>query len=147
MINKINEPDSYLLGMDKNTLRRYALFDEIFQPATAERCATLPVSTDMNVLEVGCGIGDTACYLAKQVVPKGHVVAFDQSRELVELGRQRAADAGIDNIEFVCTDAQEYSFDKESFDLAHTRFVLSYMRDAKEIVAKIHDALRVSGIF
>ena len=147
MSNQITQPDTYLLGMDKSTLRRYALFDEIYQPATAERFATLPVSADMNVLEVGCGIGDTACYLAKQVVPNGHVVAFDQSRELVELGRQRAAASGIDNLEFVCAKAQEFQFDKECFDLVHTRFVLSYMRDAKEIVAKIYAALRDSGIF
>ena len=147
MSNQTTRPDTYLLGVDKSTLRRYALFDEIYQPATAERFATLPVSADMSVLEVGCGIGDTACYLAKQVVPNGHVVAFDQSRELVELGRQRAADRGIDNLEFVCAKAQEFQFNKECFDLVHTRFVLSYMRDAKEIVAKIYAALRDSGIF
>ncbi|HXV79296.1 MAG TPA: class I SAM-dependent methyltransferase [Candidatus Binatia bacterium] len=147
MSNQITQPNTYLLGLDKSTLRRYALFDEIYQPATAERFATLPVSADMNVLEVGCGIGDTACYLAKQVVPNGYVVAFDQSRELVELARQRAAAGGIDNLEFVCARAQEFQFDKECFDLVHTRFVLSYMRDAKEIVAKIYAALKVSGIF
>jgi ubiquinone/menaquinone biosynthesis C-methylase UbiE len=145
--NRTTGANRYLLGVDKNTLTRYALFDEIYQPATVERFATLPVSSDMNVLEVGCGIGDTACYLAQQIAPKGHVVAFDQSQELVELGRQRAAAAGIDNIEFVCAKAAEFQFDKERFDLVHTRFVLSYMRDAKEIVAKIYAALRDSGIF
>ncbi|HSE88225.1 MAG TPA: hypothetical protein VLJ79_18525 [Candidatus Binatia bacterium] len=54
MSNQITRPDTYLLGMDKSTLRRYALFDEIYQPSTAERFATLPVSADMSVLEVGC---------------------------------------------------------------------------------------------
>jgi ubiquinone/menaquinone biosynthesis C-methylase UbiE len=147
MTKQITQSDSYLLGMDKSTLRRHALFDEIYQPATAERFATIPVSADMSVLEVGCGIGDTACYLAQQVVPNGHVVAFDQSRELVELGGQRAAERGIDNLEFVCAKAQEFRFDKECFDLVHTRFVLSYMRDAKAIVSKIYAALRDSGIF
>ncbi|MGB7950325.1 MAG: methyltransferase domain-containing protein [Candidatus Binatia bacterium] len=147
MTNLTTPKDHYLLGVSKSTLTRYTLFDEIYQPATAERFATLPVRADMTVLEVGCGIGDTACYLAKQVVPNGHVVAFDQSRELVELGRQRAADGGIDNIEFVCATAQEFQFDKECFDLAHTRFVLSYMRDARAIVSKIYAALRDSGIF
>jgi ubiquinone/menaquinone biosynthesis C-methylase UbiE len=147
MTNLTAPGDRYLLGVDKSTLRRYALFDEIYQPATAERFATLPLSSDMSVLEVGCGIGDTACYLAQQVVPNGHVVAFDESRELVELGRQRAAERGIDNLEFVCAQAQEFQFSKECFDLVHTRFVLSYMRDTRDIVGKIHDALRVSGIF
>ena len=142
-----NPGDDYLLGVSKSTLTRYTLFDEIYQPATAERFATLPVRAEMNVLEVGCGIGDTACYLAKQVVPNGHVVAFDQSRELIELGRQRAADGGINNIEFVCANAQEFQFDRESFDLVHTRFVLTYMRDAGAIVSKIYTALRDSGMF
>jgi ubiquinone/menaquinone biosynthesis C-methylase UbiE len=147
MTNLTTSEDHYLLGAGKSTLTRYTLFDEIYRPATVERFATLPMRADMTVLEVGCGIGDTACYLAKQVVPHGQVVAFDQSRELVELGRQRAAAAGIDNIEFVCAKAQEFKFDRESFDLVHTRFVLSYMRDARAIVSNIYAALRGAGIF
>jgi hypothetical protein len=65
MSNEITRADSYLLGMDKVTLRSYTLCDEICQPATAERLAMLRVNVDMHVLEFGCAIGDTACYLTK----------------------------------------------------------------------------------
>ena len=70
--------ENYLLGMDKDSLRRYQLSDDIYQPATEQRFATLPIKPDMNILEVGCGKGQTAIYMAKNIVPEGNVVAFDQ---------------------------------------------------------------------
>jgi len=139
--------DHYLLSEEKSAFRRYQLFHEIYQPATAERFATLRLAPDMNILEIGCGIGDTACYMAKAVVPDGHVTAFDQSADLIAVARQQASTAGIDNVTFVCAKAQEFDYERERFDLAHTRYVLSYSPDAGRILAKVYGALKRSGIF
>lgn len=118
--------DHYLLSEEKSAFRRYRLFNEIYQPATAERLAMLPVATDMKILEIGCGIGDTACFLARDIVPEGHVTAFDQSADLVAVARKQASEAGIRNITFLCARAQEFDYEPSYFDLAHTRYVLSY---------------------
>ena len=142
-----DDADHYLLSEAKSAFRRYRLFNEIYQPATAERFATLPLSPDMRLLEVGCGIGDTACYMAQNLVPDGHVLALDQSADLVALARRQAADAGIDNVTFVCARAQEFDYVQDHFELAHTRYVLSYSPDARRIVEKVYGALKPSGIF
>jgi SAM-dependent methyltransferase len=139
--------NSYPLGAQKDTLPRYRVFNEIYQPGTIERFATIPISSDMHILEVGCGIGETACYMAKSLVPNGHVTAFDQSAELIDLARAQALDAGIGNVTFECVTAQEFDFPKERFDVAHSRFVLSYITDARDIVRKIYDTLKPSGYF
>ena len=136
----------YLLGEEEGAFPRYRLFNEIYQPATAERLATLRLAPNMNILEVGCGIGDTACYLATAIVPEGHVTAFDQSADLVVVAREQAFAAGIDNVTFVCAKAQDFDYEQEHFDLAHTRYVLSYSPDARRIVEKVYDALKPSGI-
>ena len=137
----------YLLSEEKSAFRRYRLFNEIYQPTTMERLAMLPLTTDMNILEIGCGIGDTACYMAKDIVPEGHVTAFDQSADLVAAARKQASDAGIGNITFLCARAQEFDYEPSQFDLAHTRYVLSYSPDARRIVAKVYGALKPSGLF
>jgi ubiquinone/menaquinone biosynthesis C-methylase UbiE len=139
--------DHYLLGEEESAFRRYRLFNQVYQPATAERLATLRLAPDMNILEVGCGIGDTACYMARAIVPEGQVTAFDQSADLVAVAREQASAAGIDNVTFVCAKAQEFDYEQERFDLAHTRYVLSYSPDARRIVEKVYGALKPAGIF
>jgi ubiquinone/menaquinone biosynthesis C-methylase UbiE len=139
--------DHYLLGEEESAFRRYRLFNEIYQPVTAERLAMLRLAPNMSILEVGCGIGDTACYMARAIVPEGHVTAFDQSADLVATAREQASAAGIDNVTFACAKAQEFDYEQERFDLAHTRYVLSYSPDARRIVEKVYGALKPSGIF
>jgi len=145
-MTKSSSPSNYFLGEEKSALRRYRLFNEIYQPATAARFATLPLSPDMNILEVGCGIGATACYMAREIVPDGHVTAFDQSAELVAVAEEQASAAGIGNITFLCAKAQEFDCEADSFDLAHTRYVLSYSPHARGILSRLYDALKPSGI-
>lgn len=139
--------DHYLLSEERSAFRRYRLFNEIYQPATAERLAMLPLAPNTNILEIGCGIGDTACYMAKDIAPEGHVTAFDQSADLVAIARKQASEAGIRNVTFLCARAQEFDYEPSHFDLAHTRYVLSYSPDARHIVTKIYGALKPSGIF
>ncbi len=139
--------DHYLLSEEKSALRRYRLFNEIYQPATSERLAMLPLTPDMTILEVGCGIGDTACYMARDIVPDGHVTAIDQSADLVAAARQQASETSVRNVTFLCARAQEFDYEPSRFDLAHTRYVLSYSPDARRIVAQIYGALKPSGIF
>jgi len=139
--------NTYPLGAKKDTLPRYRVFNEIYQPGTIERFAAIPLSPSMHILEVGCGTGDTACHIAKSLVPDGHVTAFDQSSELIDLARQQAADAGIDNVTFECAKAQDFVLLEDRFDVAHSRFVLSYITDARDIVRKIHGAVKPSGYF
>lgn len=142
-----DDSDHYYLGVHKDAFRRYRMFNDVNMPGTASRLADLPLTTDMHILEVGCGIGDTARYFAQNVVPDGHVTAFDQASDIVELARKEARDAGINNITFVCAHAQDFDYGSERFDFAHSRFVLSYSPDAAMIIANIFGALKPTGFF
>jgi len=139
--------DTYLLGSQESAHQRYRLFNEIYSPGTLQRLSDMQISPDMDILEIGCGIGDTACYFAKQVVPKGHVTAFDQAPELIEIAKNRAAELKLENITFVCAKAQDFSFPSEQFDFVHSRYVLSYLSDAGDVLRKTYSALKSSGVF
>ncbi|WP_372572507.1 class I SAM-dependent methyltransferase [Ruegeria jejuensis] len=140
-------PHSYVLGEDRSTLHRYELFNAINQPFTEQGFARIDTRPDMQILEIGCGIGDTACWMARHIVPDGHVTAFDQSAELVALGCERAAEQGIGNIRFVQSSAEDFDYGESRFDIAHSRYVLTYLRDAGDVVRQVARSLRPGGCF
>ena len=137
----------YLLGQHEDAFLRYHLFNELYQPGTIQRFAELQIPPDNSILEIGCGIGDTACYMAKNIVPEGHVTAFDEAADLIEYANRQADELGIKNITFIHSTAQEFRFESNRWDVAHTRYVLSYLSDADEILYRTFGALRSSGIF
>ena len=138
---------TYVLGSDKTTFRRYRLVNDIYQPATIARVVSLGLPPDAHVLEVGCGIGDTARWLANEVVPDGHVTAFDQSADLIDVARDQAGQAGVSNVTFTAADALQIDLGLDSFDFAHSRAVLTYIPGAADVVDKIFAALKPGGIF
>jgi ubiquinone/menaquinone biosynthesis C-methylase UbiE len=60
-------------------------------------------------------------------------------------GRERAADAGLDNIEFVEADAASLEFADESFDVAPSRFGIIFEPDPEAAAASIRRLLKPGG--
>lgn len=142
-----DQDTSYYLGQHDDAFVRYQLFNRAYQPGTEQVFSWLQLPSNSQVLELGCGIGATACYMAREIVPDGHVTAFDVAEELVDCGRRTAADLGISNITFVHASAQDFQYQPDTYDLVHTRFVISYLPDAAEIVRAVYTALKPLGRF
>ena len=70
-----------------------------------------------RVLEIGCGNGSSAIYLAQQGFS---VTAIDISPTAIETARARAADAGVE-IDFVATHIGGFETPPEPFDLIFDR--------------------------
>merc|ERR1739841_442034 len=66
-----------------------------------------------RVLEYGCGTGSTAILHAPHV---REIVATDLSDEMIAIARERAAEAGVNNIRFEATDVADLHEPDESFD-------------------------------
>jgi len=81
---------------------------------------TLEVSPDARVLDLGSGDGTTALPLARL---GAEVVAIDIAANLVEAGRRRAAEAGLDRLTFEQGDATNLEgVEDDSFDLTLSCF-------------------------
>jgi SAM-dependent methyltransferase len=63
---------------------------------------------------------------------------------MLEIGRERAAELGLDNVEFQEADAEELALPDEQFDVALSRFGLMFFPDLGAALVKIRDVL-VSG--
>jgi len=74
-----------------------------------------------NYCDLGCGDGSTLCLLAA-CYPRAHFIGIDVNAEHIALGRDRAARAGITNLEFV-----EASFaNLDALELPAFDYVVAY---------------------
>lgn len=99
------------------------------------------VRSGSRVLDVAAGYGEPALTAARKVGPEGRVVATDISAEMLAFGRERAAAAGLGNVEFVGSDASGLDFPPASFDAAVSRWGIIFEPDAEAAVGRIRGFL------
>ncbi|HEY6836895.1 MAG TPA: methyltransferase domain-containing protein, partial [Gaiellaceae bacterium] len=95
-----------------------------------------------RVLDVAAGAGEPSLTAAKAAGPEGGVVATDISPTMLAFGRERAAAAGIDNIEFVEVDASALDFPAETFDAALSRWGIIFEPDGEAAAARVRGFLK-----
>lgn len=99
------------------------------------------VKPGSRVLDVAAGYGEPSLSAAKAAGPEGSVTATDISAEMLAYGRERAAAAGLDNIEFIESDAASLEFPENSFDAAVSRWGIIFEPDGEAAAAKVHGFL------
>lgn len=95
-----------------------------------------------RVLDVAAGYGEPAMTAARKAGPDGTVVATDISAEMLAFGRERAADEGIGNMEFMQADASALDFPAESFDAALSRWGIIFEPDGEAAAARVRGFLK-----
>ena len=136
---------TYTLGRTSHETNRLIEQSRIYGESTRRLCKRAGIAEGMRVLEIGSGAGDVALTLAELVGPTGQIVGVDVNAEILDTARQRATDAGMQNVEFIASDARSLVF-SEKFDAIAGRFVLMYMADPREAFTKLITHLKPGGI-
>jgi SAM-dependent methyltransferase len=97
-----------------------------------------------SVLDVAAGYGEPGLTAARAAGPGGQVVCVDMSGPMLAVGRERAAAAGLGNLEFVEADAEELAFGEAGFDAVLSRQGLQFLPDVAGVLARLRSFL-VSG--
>ena len=103
------------------------------------------VEPGSRVMDVAAGYGEPTLTAARRAGPEGSVVATDISAEMIAFGRERAAGAGLENIEFVESDAASLDFPAASFDAALSRWGIIFEPDGEAAAARIRSFLKPGG--
>ncbi|MDE0681575.1 MAG: methyltransferase domain-containing protein [Candidatus Poribacteria bacterium] len=140
-----NSDATYTLGRTSHETTRLIEQSRIYGESTHRLCKRAGITVGMRVLEIGSGAGDVALTLAELVGPTGKVVGVDVNADILDTARQRAIDAGRQNVEFIADDARTLTF-PEKFDAIVGRFVLMYMADPGEAFATFMTHLKPGGI-
>jgi SAM-dependent methyltransferase len=98
-----------------------------------------------SVLDVGGGYGEPSLAAARVAGLKGRVVCTDISPGLLAFARERAREAGLDNVEFIEADAEQLVFAEESFDAIISRAVLMFLPDVPGILRRLRSFLQPGG--
>ncbi|HEX6762697.1 MAG TPA: class I SAM-dependent methyltransferase [Gaiellaceae bacterium] len=89
-----------------------------------------------RVLEVGCGWGELAAWIARET--GADVAAVDLSPRMVELARERGVGASV-------ADVQNLPFEDASFEVAVAAWMLYHVPDRERAVAELARVLRPRG--
>jgi len=109
--------------------------------AAMQRLAPAPGE---QVVDVGCGCGDTSLELARRVGPEGGVLGLDISAPMLEVARGRAEAAGAHNLAFREADAQTAAL-PGGRDAVFSRFGVMFFADPEAAFANLRRSLRPGG--
>ncbi|MDB4866872.1 MAG: methyltransferase type 11 [Cohnella sp.] len=97
--------------------------------------------SDLRILEVGCGTGKSACYLAKQGF---RVTALDQHPLMLQKARRRAQQEGIEGVNWVEGNIESLPFPNEAFDVVFAESVTIFT-DFPKALEEYHRVLKPGG--
>jgi arsenite methyltransferase len=103
--------------------------------ATEELIGLCHIEKDKYVLEVGCGVGLTACYIARKYGCR--IVGVDISEKMIERSKERAGREGVeDRVEFRVADVQDLPFEDGLFDVVIGESITVFPEDKQKAVSE-----------
>ena len=100
-----------------------------------------------TVLDLGSGAGADVLISARRVGPSGKAIGLDMTDEMLELARANAADAGVDNVEFVKGYIEDIPLPDASVDVVISNCVINLAADKRKVLAEAARVLRPGGRF
>jgi SAM-dependent methyltransferase len=114
--------------------------------ATARAVEKMRLQPDQHVLDVGCGIGGAARYIAGATGCK--VTAIDLTPEYISVARELTDLTGLSaNVSFDVSNAMAMPFGEACFDAALTLHVAMNIRDRNALYREVARVLRPGAVF
>jgi arsenite methyltransferase len=99
------------------------------------------------VLDLGSGAGADVLISARRVAPSGRAIGLDMTDEMLELARNNAREAGVDNVEFVKGYLEDMPLADASVDVIISNCVINLSGDKPKAIAEAARVLRPGGRF
>lgn len=113
---------------------------------TRDFCARLGLTPGQRVLDVGCGTGGSALYLARQYGL--HVHGVDLSSNMIHIAIERQGKLEPDlkkRLQFEISDILTVAYEDESYDAIYSRDSILYIDDKDKLFKKLFRWLRPGG--
>jgi ubiquinone/menaquinone biosynthesis C-methylase UbiE len=107
-------------------------------------------ATDLNdarVLEIGCGRGGFACWLAQQPVRPREIIAADFSPTAIEKGRAFAIAQNISGVTWEVNDIQAISHPANTFDTVISCETIEHVPAPRQALHELARVLKPGGRF
>lgn len=131
----------------KQAYKRYSnyydiLFGTIFHPGRQKAVDYLECQPGDRILEVGVGTGLSLSMYPNDV----RLIGIDLSEDMLKKARQRVEENGLLHVEQIAQmDAQQMSFDENSFDKVVLMYVASVVPDVEKLFEEIRRVCKPGG--
>jgi len=98
-----------------------------------------------DVIDIGCGLGDTTVRLAEMVGPKGSALGVDVAERMIEVAQSEAEETGAANLAFDAFDVQSTEFDR-TFDYAFSRMGTMFFASPVAALRNVRVAMTPGGL-
>jgi ubiquinone/menaquinone biosynthesis C-methylase UbiE len=100
-----------------------------------------------TVLDLGSGAGADVLISARRVAPTGRAIGLDMTDEMLELARANAAEAGVENVEFLKGYLEDMPLPDASVDVVISNCVINLSGDKARVLREAARVLRPGGRF
>jgi SAM-dependent methyltransferase len=129
----------------------WAKWEQDFSAGLFEVTETLidmaDVRRGMRVLDLACGAGNQSLQAARRVGSTGRVVASDISATMLAHARRNAAKAGVQNIEFLVSAAEDLDTSQPAVDASICRLGPMLFSSPGKALDAVRQVLRPGGRF
>jgi ubiquinone/menaquinone biosynthesis C-methylase UbiE len=102
----------------------------------------IPLSRGIHALEYGCGTGLLSFALQQEL---GEITLADTSQGMLDVLREKIAEAGVTNMLPVRLDLITDPLPAERYDLIYSLMVLHHIHDTDTVLRKFYDLLEPNG--
>jgi len=99
------------------------------------------------VLDLGSGAGADVLISARRVGPTGKAIGLDMTDEMLELARANAAEAGVENVEFIKGYLEDMPLADGTVDVVISNCVINLSGDKPQVFREAARVLRPGGRF
>src|SRR5450432_881180 len=114
-------------------------------PVSVAMVDALGLNPGQRVLELAGGPGDTGFMAAELVRPSGTLISSDGADAMLDVARARAAELGIDNVEFKQLELEWIDLETASVDAVLVRWGIMLIVDPAAAAQEIRRILRPGG--
>jgi SAM-dependent methyltransferase len=117
---------------------RLGSLESLFDASSRRLLTSLGVGEGWRCLEVGCGAGGVARWLAERVGSTGRVLATDLDTRFID-GHGQA------NLDVLTHNIVSDTLEDAAFDLVHARAVLEHIPERHDVLARLVSGLKPGG--
>lgn len=114
-------------------------------PAARWMIEALSPQPGQRLLELAAGVGDTGLRAAERLLPGGTLVTSDGSEGMLDAARARAAELGVENVEFKRLELEWIDLPTAGVDAVLCRWGLMFAVDPEAALSEARRVLRPGG--
>jgi len=146
IVSALNRMSKPLEGLTVEDLAPVDHFHARGFPATVELADRLPIEPGQHILDIGCGLGGPARYVAKRF--QCNVSGLDITEPFVEAANKLTALLGMERqVKVEHGDGQRLPYRDAAFDGAYTQHVTMNVADRPAFFSEAHRVLKPGAFF